>query len=273
VNRSRLRTLLRRASRHPLLEPLAWRVRARRRTRVSVEPVEKVGDRRIRVAVPPRIRAAESELAAIAGAERIVAGPWRGSVGVELLYWIPFLRWFRERFGVDASRIVAVSRHGAELWYAGVCGTYATTAPEGTQLSPALLDAVCGAYRSEREALVHVLDRLAYERIPSQVGSREGVVAWPAIAGIDATDLDENADAGSVTAAIDGAALLAGPWDGRLLLGPLLGVPTLALTPLESASPDLDLAYRAARALDTALITVDPGQLDVVTRLAARVAV
>ena len=33
----------------------------------------------------------------VAGGEPIVAGPWLGEVGFELLYWVPFLRWFAER--------------------------------------------------------------------------------------------------------------------------------------------------------------------------------
>ena len=34
----------------------------------------------------------------------IVAGPWLGEVGFELLYWIPFLAWFAERFDVPRDR-------------------------------------------------------------------------------------------------------------------------------------------------------------------------
>jgi len=48
----------------------------------------------------------------------IVVGPWLGEVGFELLYWIPFLRWFAERYEVSAERLIAVSRGGsAAAWY------------------------------------------------------------------------------------------------------------------------------------------------------------
>jgi hypothetical protein len=61
----------------------------------------------------------ERELALLArGSGPILVGPWLGEVGFELLYWLPFLRWFTERFDVPARRLVAVSRGGgAEAWY------------------------------------------------------------------------------------------------------------------------------------------------------------
>ena len=57
-------------------------------------------------------------LAALAAGNRsIVAGPWLGEVGFELLYWVPFLRWFAETFAVARSRLVVVSRGGTASWY------------------------------------------------------------------------------------------------------------------------------------------------------------
>jgi hypothetical protein len=47
----------------------------------------------------------------------IVAGPWLGEVGFELLYWAPFLRWFVEEFRVDPSRLLVLSRGGTVAWY------------------------------------------------------------------------------------------------------------------------------------------------------------
>jgi hypothetical protein len=58
------------------------------------------------------------------GAEPIVVGPWLSEVGFELLYWIPFLRRWRERRGIAQSRLVVVSRGGAEPWYDGLCERY-----------------------------------------------------------------------------------------------------------------------------------------------------
>src|SRR5437763_415633 len=122
--------------------------------------------------------------------------------------------------------MVAIARPGAERWYAKLCATRpmpgADTSPaEATMaaLPPALLEEICAPYWDEREPLVHVLDRLAFARIPPSNAPHNGVVTWP-----------ENADPGSLTAAVDGAALLTGPWEPQLMLNRLLGVPTLAIT-------------------------------------------
>jgi len=47
----------------------------------------------------------------------IVVGPWRGEVGFEVLYWIPFLTWLVERRGIDRQRLTVVTRGGAAAWY------------------------------------------------------------------------------------------------------------------------------------------------------------
>lgn len=47
----------------------------------------------------------------------ILIGPWRSEVGFELLYWIPFLNAFRERFKIPADRLIAIGRGGSSAWY------------------------------------------------------------------------------------------------------------------------------------------------------------
>ena len=68
----------------------------------------------------------ERNLAALSsGSETIEAGPWLGEVGFELLYWVPFLRWFAERFHVAPERFLIVSRGGTAAWYRPFAGRYA----------------------------------------------------------------------------------------------------------------------------------------------------
>lgn len=70
-------------------------------------------------------RAIERQIAAVARAQHpIVVGPWLSEVGYEILYWIPFLRWWREQHGVPPERIVAVSRGGVAAWYQDIASTY-----------------------------------------------------------------------------------------------------------------------------------------------------
>jgi hypothetical protein len=67
----------------------------------------------------------ERELAAVArGRGPIIAGPWLSEVGFEVLYWIPFLRWFEDRYRVDPGRVVAISRGGVAGWYGDLAGRY-----------------------------------------------------------------------------------------------------------------------------------------------------
>jgi len=59
-----------------------------------------------------------------AGDHVIVVGPWVSEVGFEVLYWVPFLRWAKAEFGLPVSRIVVMSRGGAEHWYEGIGSRY-----------------------------------------------------------------------------------------------------------------------------------------------------
>ena len=66
-------------------------------------------------------RAAEEIERAIAqlaeGQAPIIVGPWLAEVGYEVLYWIPFLRWFQDAHGISKERLVVVSRGGMESAY------------------------------------------------------------------------------------------------------------------------------------------------------------
>lgn len=54
----------------------------------------------------------------------ILVGPFLSEVGFELLYWIPLLRWIKEKWQVEPERLVVVSRGGTALWYEGLSGHY-----------------------------------------------------------------------------------------------------------------------------------------------------
>ena len=61
---------------------------------------------------------AEGVMAAAAeGRGPIILGPWWGEPELEILYWIPFLRWWRRRYQVDKDRLVAISNGAAAAWY------------------------------------------------------------------------------------------------------------------------------------------------------------
>jgi hypothetical protein len=102
----------------------AWR-RAAAVPRRGVRLTRRVGRLREQAAAAQAEWLLEREIAHVArGRGPIVAGPWLSEVGFEVLYWIPFLRWFQDRYRVDSDRIVAISRGGVAEWYGDIAGRY-----------------------------------------------------------------------------------------------------------------------------------------------------
>jgi hypothetical protein len=100
-----------------------------RRTLTLHKPLVRLARQRERAAEHRRFRAeaheVEREIAAIArGTRPILVGPWLAEVGYEVLYWIPFLRWFADKYAIPPSRLIVVSRGGVADWYAPLAGRY-----------------------------------------------------------------------------------------------------------------------------------------------------
>jgi len=69
--------------------------------------------------------AAEQAMAQAAeGHGPIAIGPWWDDPDLEILYWAPFVRWWRRRYQVDRDRIVVVSGGGSGAWYDGALGQH-----------------------------------------------------------------------------------------------------------------------------------------------------
>lgn len=54
----------------------------------------------------------------------VLAGPFLGEIGFELLYWTPFLNWIATTYPKIGERIVIVSRGGTGSWYGALGETY-----------------------------------------------------------------------------------------------------------------------------------------------------
>jgi len=54
----------------------------------------------------------------------VLAGPFTGEIGFELLYWIPLLRWAVREVPALRGRLVVMSRGGVESWLEGLDATY-----------------------------------------------------------------------------------------------------------------------------------------------------
>jgi hypothetical protein len=69
-----------------------------------------------------RVRAQVSRLVKRPGP--VLAGPFTGEVGFELLYWVPFLRWAVREFPDLRGRLVVISRGGVQDWLKGLDAQY-----------------------------------------------------------------------------------------------------------------------------------------------------
>ena len=103
----------------------------------------------------------------------IVAGPWLGEVGFELLYWVPFLRWFARRFAVAPERLVVVSRGGTASWYqpfaAGYREIFDTVSPEEFRR---LHDERIASNGEQKQTQVLTFERLLLRRLAADVEER-----------------------------------------------------------------------------------------------------
>src|SRR5262245_4970828 len=92
-------------------------LKAARRLQSAPKPLVRLMRRRARAQEHDAFRkdaeAIDREIARLAdGSAPIVAGPWLAEVGYEVLYWIPFLRWFQDAFAVRQERLIVLSRGG-----------------------------------------------------------------------------------------------------------------------------------------------------------------
>jgi hypothetical protein len=104
-------------------------LKAARRVRAVPKPFVRMMRRHARAeehrAFQREAEAIDEEIARIASSSGpIVAGPWLAEVGYEVLYWVPFLRWFQDAHGISPERIIVVSRGGMETLYRDLAGGY-----------------------------------------------------------------------------------------------------------------------------------------------------
>jgi hypothetical protein len=108
-----------------------------------------------------------------AGSRTLVVGPWLSEVGYEALYWIPFLRWVKAAFRIDASRGVAVSRGGVGSWYEGIAGRYVEIWDECDPAEFAVRAAERGATKQHE---VSAFDREVIAAVERRLGERVDVL-------------------------------------------------------------------------------------------------
>lgn len=163
---------------------LAGRVRKayRRRVRRPYRRLKREGRDVRRRAVRLRgRRQAERELARIAsGSGPIVVGPYASEMAFEILYWIPMLNWWAERYGVDRERVTVISRGGADPWYGDLGSTYLDIfdycPPDALK---AAVDRSIEATRSSKQTEVSSFDREVLRRAGPDLGTDDYTLLHP----------------------------------------------------------------------------------------------
>ena len=164
-------------------------LKAWRRLRAAHKPLVRLARRNVRAGerreILREVADIERQIERI-GASRspIVAGPWLAEVGYEVLYWIPFLRWFADAFRIPPERLIVVSRGGVGAWYRPFAATYVELFD---LLGPSELAALNDARRQaaegggRKQTTLSEQDRRLLTRIRHERGLAEGPTLHPSL--------------------------------------------------------------------------------------------
>ena len=111
----------------------------------------------------------------------IIVGPWTSEVGYEALYWIPFLHWAMDRYGVNRQRVVAVSRGGTEAWYSGVAAQYVDVFDCIDAREFAEASRVRRETGDQKQMAASELDRRIASLVSERLGLRDAAVWQPGL--------------------------------------------------------------------------------------------
>jgi hypothetical protein len=118
---------------------------------------------------------------AAAGSGPIIVGPWLSEVGYEVLYWIPFLRWVADRYRIDPSRVVVVSRGGVAGWYHGVSNRYVELLDLFTPEEFASLNAARFGAGDQKQQAISAFDETILARVRAQNDLASAAVCHPSV--------------------------------------------------------------------------------------------
>lgn len=109
----------------------------------------------------------------------ILVGPWRGEVGFEALYWIPFVRRLAKRLNITPDRLIPITRGGAAPWYGMADGVelYALRTPQDVRVENRIQHA---KYRMLKQTRWTPFDRGVVADAATQLGLKRYLTLHPA---------------------------------------------------------------------------------------------
>jgi hypothetical protein len=115
------------------------------------------------------------------GSQSIIVGPWLSEVGYEVLYWVPFLRWFCDRYRVDRSRVVVVSRGGVGGWYHDISTDYVELLELFTPDEFVALNAARHGAGDQKQQAISAFDEAILARVRARAGLASAGVCHPSV--------------------------------------------------------------------------------------------
>jgi hypothetical protein len=162
--------------------PARTRARLQRAQSAAVRGRKRIDRFSVHVVQPYRTaRSVKRQLASASASRPVFVGPWTSEVGYEALYWLPFLRWACDRYGVPPSRVVAVSRGGTQAWYAGVADRYVEIFD---LIDPAAFAAEAAARRDrgdQKQMAASAFDAGLLHQASARLGLADAVVWHPGL--------------------------------------------------------------------------------------------
>jgi hypothetical protein len=160
--------------------------------------------------------------------DRVVAGPWVGDETLELLYWVPFLRWLQESTYGLRDRLTVVAPAESAYLYDGIGAERVESAhdPDAFVLAPELVERLRSAFRG-RLAFAPLVAPEPPAGLPPDFVAVSGPTTVAATVSLD--DLDD-ATRAAVLAHSRG---YVGPWNAAAVTASLVGVPAVVLDAID----------------------------------------
>lgn len=155
-----VRPLARRARKHPSLQGVARRIAA---TPTASDASPSAGQRAATAAIAHATETARSTRGTL------LVGPWTGDGASEALVWVPFLRRISTKAELTSDQLVAIAPTARAGLYGGVCDRVvnAGDGSEQAHIAGAVAERVLEGWEARRLPMRTLMERIAFARTPA----------------------------------------------------------------------------------------------------------
>jgi hypothetical protein len=115
------------------------------------------------------------------GTSMVFIGPWVDPIGLELLYWVPFVRWASATYGLRPERLAILSLRGLPRWYDDVAQRFLEVASlfSATELAEWQRRTVAQSEQDPKQSVLSPFDAEVVERAARAFDVSEPQVLHP----------------------------------------------------------------------------------------------